>query len=95
MLRLTASTLLSVLGCANAAIPTFKPNSVDPSSYANTHDLLTTHFHLDLTVDFAKKQLAGTNTLTFDVMERTETMLLDIMDQKVTKVSLFSADKTL
>lgn len=35
----------------------------DPNSYANCDQLLTTHFHLSLYVDFDQNSLIGSNTI--------------------------------
>ena len=41
-------------------------SSHDPSSYAEPEKVVITHVALDLNVDFAKKVLAGSNTLDLD-----------------------------
>jgi len=87
MLKRTALAFITVLGLANAANPV-EPNPNDHSSYSNTLDIVTKHFHLDLTVDFTKKVLTGSNTLTLDVMNRTTMLVLDIMDIDVTNAYL-------
>jgi hypothetical protein len=35
----------------------------DPNSYTNCDQMLTTHFHLSLYVDFDQNSLIGTNTI--------------------------------
>jgi len=42
----------------------FPPLSMDPSSFSNADKIATTNFELDVTVDFDKSQIYGTNTLT-------------------------------
>ena len=93
MLKRTALGLLGSVGYVNAAGP-IEPNSNDPSSYSNTLDITTTHFHLDLNVDLDKKQLIGSNTLSLNVLKRTTQLVLDIMDINVTKAYLMNKDKT-
>jgi hypothetical protein len=43
---------------------------------------------LDLTVDFTKSVISGSNTLTLDVINRTSQLVLDIMAINVTKAWL-------
>jgi hypothetical protein len=46
----------------------FQPLSMDPSSFSNADKIATTNFYLDVTVDFDKSSIYGTNTLTFVAM---------------------------
>jgi leukotriene-A4 hydrolase len=87
MLKRSALALLTVVAYANADIIVV-PNPNDPSSYSNTKDIVTTSFHLDLTVDFTKSVITGSNTLTLDVMNPTTQLVLDIMSINVTKAYL-------
>ncbi|CDW72343.1 peptidase family m1 containing protein [Stylonychia lemnae] len=41
---------------------------MDPSSFSNADKIATTNFQLDVTVDFDKSSISGTNTLTFQVL---------------------------
>jgi hypothetical protein len=50
----------------------------DHNSYTNCDQILTTHFHLDLTVDFDKTSLIGTNTLNLTATaDNVNTLILD------------------
>ena len=49
----------------------------DESTYANIDDIITTHFHLDLTVDFNVKKLYGIITLNMKTLKDTENIILD------------------
>lgn len=42
---------------------------MDPNSYTNCDEMLTTHFHLNFTVDFDKQSLIGSNTLTVKALK--------------------------
>lgn len=57
---------LALAGCAARSPASTAPASpaiADPHSYARAERLVVTHLALDLTVDFARKQLAGTAAL--------------------------------
>ena len=43
----------------------------DGSSYANIDYIVTKHFHLNLTIDFDKQIVKGTNTLTLFALKDT------------------------
>lgn len=45
------------------AVGDIKPCAWDPNSYANCDQILTTLFHLELSVDFGKSSLIGSNTI--------------------------------
>ncbi|MEL6870517.1 MAG: M1 family metallopeptidase [Pseudomonadota bacterium] len=60
---------------------------VDYQSYANTDDYRVTHVALDLTVDFAARELRGTATIDFDRLnERNEPLVLDTRDLTINSV---------
>ena len=44
-------------------------NPVDPSSYANVHEVRTTHQHLDFLVDLQNKRFVGMTTHTMDIVK--------------------------
>ena len=43
--------------------PVLKPTGIDESSYANVDEIQTTKSWLDITIDFDKESVIGTNTL--------------------------------
>ena len=51
-------------------------SSKDPNSYANIEDVTVTHLDLELDVDFDKKILKGSATLTLDRKNPTATDLV-------------------
>ena len=59
----------------------------DEHSYSEPDKVRTTDLALDLAIDFAKKQLAGTATYTLDWLDQTATQLvLDTRDLTIAKV---------
>lgn len=64
-----------------------KPCVWDPNSYANCDQVLTTHFHLDIAVDFAKSSLIGTNTINLSsTADGVNQVILDYQGLVVQKV---------
>ncbi|TKR80497.1 hypothetical protein L596_014564 [Steinernema carpocapsae] len=59
----------------------------DPSSCANFHEVVVKHIDLNWTVDFEKKLLRGTATLTIRAIEKVDKLILDICDQDFKNVS--------
>jgi hypothetical protein len=51
--------------------------SRDPSTYANTDNIVTNHFHLDLYVDFNNQSLYGTNAMTFTALTDISQVVID------------------
>src|SRR6185503_18163568 len=60
----------------------------DPHSYARPADVRVEHLVLDLTVDFAKKQLAGTATLNIRNESQAKALILDTADLDIHSVKL-------
>lgn len=60
----------------------------DPHSFSNPHEVRVEHLGLDLNVDFAKKQLAGTATLRIKNVANATTLVLDTRDLTIRKVTL-------
>ena len=65
----------------------------DPHSYANAKDVRVEHLALDLNVDFAKKQLAGTATLRIKNTAHASTLILDTRDLDIRRVTLQPGDQ--
>ena len=60
---------------------------MDPNSYTNCDQMLTTHFHLTFTVDFDKKSLIGYNTLTVKALaDNVNKLILDYQGMSITGV---------
>lgn len=59
---------------------------VDPSSYANLDEVLTTHIDLDLEVDFLKKSLSGSVELHMRALKRVSRVDLDYLGLVITSV---------
>src|SRR3954464_11497286 len=73
-----------------AAHPEPAMSSHDPSSYAEPEKVVITHVALDLNVDFAKKVLAGSNTLDLDWKDpAAKTLALDTRHLDIAKVEGF------
>ena len=59
----------------------------DPNSYSNCDQITTTHFHLDIKVDFQQTSLIGTNTLNLTALTNgVNTLVLDYQGLSVSKV---------
>ncbi|MDQ3056482.1 MAG: M1 family metallopeptidase, partial [Pseudomonadota bacterium] len=100
LLALSLTALLAA-GCARESAapavitPVAKPEAAMPSvaaetdehSYAQPDKVKTTDLALDLAIDFASKQIAGTATFTLDWLDKTATQLvLDTRDLTIEKV---------
>ena len=70
----------------------FVPNQpkVDNSTFGNVDEILTTHFHLDIAVDFDNTKLVGTNTLDMQAVALTDKIVLDVWKLDVSRVELVS-----
>ncbi|TAK38680.1 MAG: M1 family peptidase [Lysobacteraceae bacterium] len=102
LIVLSAALALAAAGCARDAAPptdAAKPGDApaasteamdatrDEYSYAEPGKVKTTELALDLGVDFAKKQIAGTATYTLDWLADDATQLvLDTRDLEISKV---------
>ncbi len=60
----------------------------DPHSFARPDEVVVTHLHLDLTVDFDLQQLAGTATLTLNNRSNATQVHLDTRDLEIANVIL-------
>jgi aminopeptidase N len=77
---------------ANAEHEEAAMSSHDPSSYAEPEKVVITHVALDLNVDFAKKVLAGSNTVDLDWKDpAATTLVLDTRDLDIASVEGFDA----
>lgn len=66
----------------------------DPNTYTNCDQVLTTHFHLNFTVDFNQSSLIGTNTI--DLITTADNVDQVILDYQGINVNIVeqSTDKT-
>ena len=70
---------LTLAGTSNAAY--------DEHTYANLDDVLSTHIHLDLEIDFDNKKLQGFAEHTLDWKKQTaKSLVLDTRDLEIDKV---------
>ncbi|KAJ2662458.1 Leucyl aminopeptidase yscIV [Coemansia sp. RSA 1200] len=65
---------------------------IDPNSQSNLGEVTTSHVHLELAVDFAARNLAGTATLALKTLECTDQIVLDTAHLVIKSASLESAD---
>ncbi|KAJ1943901.1 Leucyl aminopeptidase yscIV [Linderina macrospora] len=65
---------------------------VDPNSQSNLGEVTTNHIHMDVVVDFVKKNLAGTATLEIETLADTQEVVLDTAHLLINGASLLSAD---
>ncbi|QPB84908.1 aminopeptidase [Pseudoalteromonas rubra] len=84
-MKLSALTFgLALAGLSHTAL---SAQAVDEHTYANLNDVISTHLHLDLDVDFADKQLEGfvEHTLAWQ-NKQARTLVLDTRDLEIDKV---------
>ncbi len=73
---LSAPILQDVVPCPN-----------DPNSFTNCNSFVTDHFHLDITVDFDKQSIMGSNTVNVTaIQDGGNTLILDYQGIVVQKV---------
>ncbi|TMO62299.1 M1 family metallopeptidase [Pseudoalteromonas aurantia] len=78
------TTSLILAGFSHLALAT---QAVDEHTYANLNDVISTHLHLDLDVDFVDKQLEGFVEHTLDWRNaQARTLVLDTRDLEIDKV---------
>jgi len=65
-----------------------KSMETDVHSFANSSDIVITHLHLDLTVNFDSKILSGKATLDLANKTKTKKLVLDTRDLTIEKVTL-------
>lgn len=87
MMRPLAAIALVLASCRVAAPPPPVVVPPDPSSYSNPADTRVEHLSLDLTVDFARKTLAGKATLTLERRTPVNTLVLDTRDLTIKSIS--------
>src|SRR5687768_18518799 len=70
-----------------AGTPGLQPLAEDPHSHARTHEARVTHVSLDLTPDFNARRLSGTAKLTFARAENADSIVLDVRDLTIRRVT--------
>src|SRR5687767_9000394 len=75
-------------GTASALTPSAVATARDPHSYARPQEVRVEHIGLDLTVDFAKKQLSGTANLRIKKEQGATTLMLDTNGLDIRRVTL-------
>lgn len=86
--RLCQLSALLLCWASTAAV-----GAVDPHSYANPDQLRVQHLALDLNVDFARRQLAGTAELQIEHVDPKATeLVLDTRDLSISRVETRNAD---
>ncbi|GAB0089567.1 hypothetical protein DMENIID0001_041330 [Sergentomyia squamirostris] len=64
-------------------------SKVDPSSFANADEVVTTHVSLDWTVDFDRSVIAGSAEISLKITAaQIEEILLDVSDLKISSVKI-------
>ncbi len=107
LLLLSAAAALATAGACSrgdapaAATPAAKPEAAMPAadpaqdefSYAEPGKVKTTDLALDLAIDFAKKEIAGTATYTLDWVDpKANQLVLDTRDLAISKAEAVGAD---
>uniref|UniRef100_A0A1B0DBY0 Uncharacterized protein n=1 Tax=Phlebotomus papatasi TaxID=29031 RepID=A0A1B0DBY0_PHLPP len=71
-------------------------SAVDPSSYANADEVVTTHVHLDWRVDFARSVIAGSAEISLKIVaSQIDQILLDVSDLKIDSVKNIGSKLTI
>jgi len=66
-----------------------KAGVIDPCTFSNLSEVITRHTHLALSVDFKKRVLSGTATLTLECLSNdVSSVILDTRDLSITSVKL-------
>ena len=52
--------------------------SVDGSTFSNVDTVITTHFHLDVYIDFGYDSIKGNNTLMLSALSQATYVVLDV-----------------
>lgn len=71
----------------SAGTPGLSPLAEDPHSYARTHEARVTHVSLDLTPDFNARRLSGTARLTIARAGEADSIVLDVRDLTIKRVT--------
>ncbi len=83
--------LIVGVACVQQAPPSpagpLAPLAKDPHSYARPEEARVTHVSLDLATDFAARRLAGTARLTFSRAPGADSIVLDIRDLNIKRVT--------
>ena len=69
-------------------------NTIDPSSYANIEEVVTTNLYLDIDVDFEKQQFVGDVYLNMRSIKDINSVFLDYQGIDVHEVSLWQDKST-
>jgi leukotriene-A4 hydrolase len=77
---------------AAPSISTAQPSAQDPHTYARPEEARVEHITLDLSVDFAKKQLHGTAALRLVRKPEAKTLLLDSNGLTIRRITLQPGD---
>jgi len=88
--RLLVPCLLLV-ACAPA--PSTDPTVVDPHTFSRPADVIVTHMVLELDVDFERKVLAGSVSLSIDNLSGANELWLDTRDLDIESVTLQPGDR--
>jgi leukotriene-A4 hydrolase len=84
----TAAAAAGSLPAGAGAAAATAPADADPHSFARPWEVSVDHLALDLTVDFAARQLTGTATLRLRHRGRADTLYLDSRDLDIRRVTL-------
>lgn len=76
-----------LFSCSNN---THEDEKLDPHSYSNHHEVVTTHMNLDLNVNFENKQIEGKASLKIENRTQTDSIILDTYELAIEKVTLGS-----
>ena len=89
----TPATPAPAAATQEAAMPATAQPVVDEHSYSEPDKVQTTDLALDLAIDFAKKEIAGTATYSLDWKDKTATQLvLDTRDITIEKAEAIATD---
>ncbi len=80
------AALITLTGCSN--LTDEENEKLDPHSYSNYQEVVTTHIELNLNVNFDAKQIQGKTSLTIDNKTHTDSIVLDTYELKIDQVTL-------
>jgi leukotriene-A4 hydrolase len=90
-----SSVFLTITSCKTNESESTQPTnevsvtrSTDHHSYARIHEAKTTHIHLDINVDFEKKEISGVASHLIEQLKKVDSIVFDVKNLIIDKVTL-------
>jgi aminopeptidase N len=87
------AAIVMLTGCSGPAPTASSSERPDIHSFSNPHQVRVKHLDLDLTVDFERKVLEGSATLTVDRTDDSAPLVLDTRDLTIQRVEAAETEK--